>query len=327
VDRTRHRSIGWSTFVVVALTAAVVAPVTAWAQHRFADVPPHHTFAADISWLATTGVTEGCNRDGSLFCPEDRVTRGQMAAFLHRLAIGTVIDAATLEGRGAREFLAADGVAVDSRRLGGRTASSYLGVAETAADSDRLGGKAASSYIAVGDTATDSARLGGRPASAYLGSGDTATNSARLGGRLPEDFLAADGTAADSALVDGLDASAISRITGASASGPPVVATVNAPVDGIVAVTAVVGYQIPSGTGGWTCSLTAGPTGRRELVPGTVQQGSARGSSAGSCVVTGVVELEAGSNQVAIEATASGSTVLVAGSLSAVFSPFDAANP
>jgi hypothetical protein len=63
------------------------------------------------------------------------------------------------------------------------------------------------------------------------------------------------------------------------------------------------------------------------LVPGTVQQGSARGSSAGSCVVTGVVELEAGSNQVAIEATASGTTVLVAGSLSAVFSPFDAATP
>jgi S-layer homology domain len=304
VDRTRH--IGWSTFVVVALTAAVVAPVTAWAQHRFADVPPYHTFAADISWLATTGVTKGCNREGSLFCPEDPVTRGQMAAFLHRLAIGTVIDAATLEGRGAREFLAADGVAVDSRRLGGRTASSYLGVAETAEDSNRLGGKAASSYIAVGDTAT---------------------NSARLGGRLPEDYLAADGTAADSALLDGLNASAISRITGASASGPPVVATVNAPVDGMVAVTAVVGYQIPSGTGGWTCSLTAGPTGSRESVPGTVQQGSARGSSAGSCVVTGVVELEAGSNQVAIEATASGTTVLVAGSLSAVFSPFDAATP
>ena len=306
MDRTRRLTIRWSTVAIAAITAAVVAPLTAWAQQRFADVPPSHVFAEDVSWLVTVGVTRGCTTDGSLFCPEDPVTRGQMAAFLHRLAIGTVVDAATLEGRGARDFLAANGMAADSRRLGGKPALAYLG---------------------AGETAANSARLGGVIASSYLGVGDTASNSARLGGKLPDEYLSADGTATDSELVDGLDASAISRISGAVAAGPPVVATVVAPVDGVVAVTAVVGYQVPSGTGAWTCSLSAGPPGSRVVIPGTEQRGSTSRPAAGSCVATGVVEVVAGSNQVAIEATASGTTVLVGGSISAVFSPFSASNP
>ena len=40
------------------------------------------TFEADIAWLSATGVTSGCG--GDRFCPDDLVTRGQMAAFLHR---------------------------------------------------------------------------------------------------------------------------------------------------------------------------------------------------------------------------------------------------
>ena len=39
-------------------------------------------FAADIVWLAESGITKGCSTDE--FCPENRVTRGQMAAFLVR---------------------------------------------------------------------------------------------------------------------------------------------------------------------------------------------------------------------------------------------------
>jgi len=41
-------------------------------------------FADDIEWLASVGVTLGCDSSGSKFCPHDEVTRGQMAAFLHR---------------------------------------------------------------------------------------------------------------------------------------------------------------------------------------------------------------------------------------------------
>ena len=39
----------------------------------------------DIEWLADQGVTKGCSPPiNDLFCPNDQVTRGQMAAFLVR---------------------------------------------------------------------------------------------------------------------------------------------------------------------------------------------------------------------------------------------------
>jgi LmbE family N-acetylglucosaminyl deacetylase len=43
-------------------------------------------FEDDIAKLATAGVTTGCNADGTNFCPNKSVTRGQMAAFLRRAA-------------------------------------------------------------------------------------------------------------------------------------------------------------------------------------------------------------------------------------------------
>lgn len=51
---------------------------------RFVD-DDSSVFAADIDRLATAGITTGCNQPiGDQFCPEGLVTRGQMAAFLHR---------------------------------------------------------------------------------------------------------------------------------------------------------------------------------------------------------------------------------------------------
>ena len=42
-------------------------------------------FAVDIEWLATSGITQGCNPPvNDEFCPDGFVTRGQMAAFLVR---------------------------------------------------------------------------------------------------------------------------------------------------------------------------------------------------------------------------------------------------
>ena len=41
-------------------------------------------FEDDIAKLAASGITTGCSRDGTRFCPNGFVTRGQMAAFLHR---------------------------------------------------------------------------------------------------------------------------------------------------------------------------------------------------------------------------------------------------
>jgi hypothetical protein len=42
-------------------------------------------FVADIEWLADAGITKGCNPPvNDRFCPDQAVTRGQMAAFLDR---------------------------------------------------------------------------------------------------------------------------------------------------------------------------------------------------------------------------------------------------
>jgi len=44
-----------------------------------------HTFESSIEWLAGRDITEGCNPPANdRFCPDDQVTRGQMAAFLVR---------------------------------------------------------------------------------------------------------------------------------------------------------------------------------------------------------------------------------------------------
>lgn len=56
--------------------------LTATSGKTFSDVPPGHPYRTDIDRLATAGVTTGCG--GTKFCPNDPVTRGQMAAFLQR---------------------------------------------------------------------------------------------------------------------------------------------------------------------------------------------------------------------------------------------------
>jgi hypothetical protein len=44
-----------------------------------------NTFEADIEWLAAEGITKGCNPPvNDRYCPDDLVTRGQMAAFIVR---------------------------------------------------------------------------------------------------------------------------------------------------------------------------------------------------------------------------------------------------
>jgi len=49
-------------------------------------------FEADIDRMATAGITKGCNPpDNDRFCPDSKVTRGQMAAFLVR-ALGYTDD-------------------------------------------------------------------------------------------------------------------------------------------------------------------------------------------------------------------------------------------
>lgn len=54
------------------------APVVA----SFADVPTSHPFFQFIEAMAASGITAGCG--GGNYCPNDPLTRGQMAVFLSR---------------------------------------------------------------------------------------------------------------------------------------------------------------------------------------------------------------------------------------------------
>ena len=54
------------------------APATA----TFNDVPVNHPFFQFIEALAASGITAGCG--GGNFCPNEPLTRGQMAVFLSK---------------------------------------------------------------------------------------------------------------------------------------------------------------------------------------------------------------------------------------------------
>jgi hypothetical protein len=54
--------------------------------NRFVDTADS-VFRRDIDRMAAAGITRGCNPPtNDRFCPNDFVTRGQMAAFFHRAA-------------------------------------------------------------------------------------------------------------------------------------------------------------------------------------------------------------------------------------------------
>jgi hypothetical protein len=57
-----------------------VSPAPAVAS--FGDVPPSHQFFRFIEALKASGITGGCQASPPLYCPDQAVTRGQMAVFL-----------------------------------------------------------------------------------------------------------------------------------------------------------------------------------------------------------------------------------------------------
>lgn len=77
--RSNHYDVAWGD-----ATAPPTPTPPSGPSASFSDVTGD-TFEADIEWAHETGVTKGCNPpDNTRFCPNDRVTRGQMAAFLTR---------------------------------------------------------------------------------------------------------------------------------------------------------------------------------------------------------------------------------------------------
>ena len=58
----------------------------------FADTGGHH-FESEIDKLAAAGITRGCATDPRRYCPDEAVTRGQMATFIAR-ALGLLPESA-----------------------------------------------------------------------------------------------------------------------------------------------------------------------------------------------------------------------------------------
>ena len=120
----KHRTSSRVLLIVAAFVLFLV-PVAAIAAGGFDDVPDDNVFEADIHWLADAGVTKGCNPPANTeFCPGSTVTREQMSAFMHRLAVNKVVDAAT-----AVE-------AVNADTLDGRDSSEFMKVSDYDADGD-----------------------------------------------------------------------------------------------------------------------------------------------------------------------------------------------
>ena len=75
------------TTVAATLALIIAVPVAVIAAHSFDDVPDSNQFHESIAWMQENGITIGCNPPANTqYCPEDNVSRQQMAAFMRRLA-------------------------------------------------------------------------------------------------------------------------------------------------------------------------------------------------------------------------------------------------
>ena len=66
----------------LAVLAVASAPAAVFATHTFTDVPTSAFYHSAATSLKTAGITNGCGVD--TFCPDDPVTRGQVAVFMNR---------------------------------------------------------------------------------------------------------------------------------------------------------------------------------------------------------------------------------------------------
>lgn len=81
VSRYRHR---WSSVMLVVLGVLLgIGLRVGQANHIFSDVPSAAIYHDATEWLFNRGVTLGCAT--GLYCPNEFVTRAQMALFMQRL--------------------------------------------------------------------------------------------------------------------------------------------------------------------------------------------------------------------------------------------------
>ena len=85
----RHRSRSsrrqWSLGIVVVALLVALAPLSILAANPFNDLNPGSVHNDNIDAIYNAGITTGCDPNVS-YCPNDFVTREQMASFLARAA-------------------------------------------------------------------------------------------------------------------------------------------------------------------------------------------------------------------------------------------------
>jgi hypothetical protein len=109
-----------STIVALLVAGVLLVPLGVFAAHQFNDVPDSHTFHNAIGWMKDNNITVGCNPPANTsYCPDDNVTRGQMAAFMRRLAENNVVDAATLDGIDSTGFIETADAAAYTTQING----------------------------------------------------------------------------------------------------------------------------------------------------------------------------------------------------------------
>ena len=148
--RQNRRALSLIVSAAVLLTLAVGPAVVSAGTGDFDDVPRTNVFYNDIAWMADSGVTAGCG--SARFCPDDSVTREQMAAFMHRLAKNQVVDAGSLGGVSAADYVTHSEIgtgAIDADTVDGLHASSFLRSGAKAVDSDKLDGQDSSAFLAA----------------------------------------------------------------------------------------------------------------------------------------------------------------------------------
>ncbi|HVF65735.1 MAG TPA: S-layer homology domain-containing protein [Casimicrobiaceae bacterium] len=85
IDSTTGLQIAVRARDASTLTVEVTTP----GRMTFADVPPSHPAHAAIETLAWHGVTQGCATNPARFCPDDFVTRAEIAVFIERAIRGS----------------------------------------------------------------------------------------------------------------------------------------------------------------------------------------------------------------------------------------------
>ncbi len=84
-------------FALAGMVGALVAtPIAVYATHVFTDVSDSAFYSNSVTWMKDNGITVGCNPPSNTkYCPNDNLTRGEMAVLMKRLSENEIVDAAT----------------------------------------------------------------------------------------------------------------------------------------------------------------------------------------------------------------------------------------